>query len=276
MKLSCLPVSYFKQIISEEMPIEKWAQEASGIGFDAIDISILFLKNKDLDYLEEYKEKIAKMNMHIAIVNTYPDFTHPDPSERSKQVKKLQSDIEAASVLGAELLRVTAGQAHPQTSIEDGVAWAVEGLKISADFAKDYNIELVYENHSKPGIWEYPDFSFPPNIFLNILNKIKHTGIKVLFDTANPLAYGEDPLCLLENVFDQVICIHAADLKERKKLEHTTIGTGIVPFGELFRFLVKNNYDKWISIEEASNRGHSGIKEGHDFIRKTWIEAGNI
>ena len=43
MKLSVLPVSFFKNIISGEMNVGDWAREGVSLGLDAIDISIIFL-----------------------------------------------------------------------------------------------------------------------------------------------------------------------------------------------------------------------------------------
>ena len=42
MRLSCLPVSYFGQIIGGAMSVGQWAREAAELGLDAIDLSILF------------------------------------------------------------------------------------------------------------------------------------------------------------------------------------------------------------------------------------------
>jgi xylose isomerase len=56
-------------------------------------------------------------------------FTNPDPVERSCQLSKLVDDVDAAALLGAEYVRVTAGQGYPQVTFEDGVAWASDGLR---------------------------------------------------------------------------------------------------------------------------------------------------
>ncbi len=42
MKLSCLPVSFFSDIIEGRMSVFEWAQMGASLGLDAIDISILF------------------------------------------------------------------------------------------------------------------------------------------------------------------------------------------------------------------------------------------
>ena len=43
MKLSCLPVSFFADIIEGRMSVEQWARLGADLKLDAVDLSILFL-----------------------------------------------------------------------------------------------------------------------------------------------------------------------------------------------------------------------------------------
>ncbi|MDO9464422.1 MAG: sugar phosphate isomerase/epimerase family protein [bacterium] len=274
MKLSCLPVSYFKEIINGDMSIGEWAHQAATIGLDAIDISIILFKNRSTAYLKKMREEIEDAGMHIAVMNTYPDFTHPDPVERKRQLVQLKRDIASANVLGAEMVRVTAGQAHPQTNRKQGIAWAIEGLMGAVDTSEREGVKLVFENHSKPGAWEYYDFCYPPDIFLEIAGRLTDTPIRILFDTANPVAYGHDPLSVLHQVIDQLLCVHAADTQTQGVFKPVLIGTGAVPFSDIFSVLKQSGYDGWISIEEASGLGETGVVEAVKFVRRAWKEAG--
>lgn len=128
MKLSCLPVSYFDEIINGQMSVEQWSCQASDLDLDAIDLSVLLLKRHDFEYLEKIRKDIEAVGMRVAVLNTYPDFTNPDPVIRQKEQSKLQKYMDSAAILNAEMVRVTAGQAHPQTSRKVGVKWAIEGI----------------------------------------------------------------------------------------------------------------------------------------------------
>ena len=44
MKLSCLPVSLFPEIISGRMSVAEWAKLATEVGLDGLDLSVLFLR----------------------------------------------------------------------------------------------------------------------------------------------------------------------------------------------------------------------------------------
>jgi len=272
-KLSCLPVSYFGKILTGGMSIGQWAREAAEIGLDAIDLSILFLRDCELNGLRRMRREIEATGLRVAMVATYPDFTHPDSVERARQMLQLREDIAAAAALGAQLVRVTAGQAHPGTGREEGIAWAVEGLTGSLAVAEECGVRLVYENHSKPGVWDYFDFSYPSDVFLAITRATEGTSLGINFDMANPLVYGDDPLSLLKQVLDRVVSVHAADTRTVGALNPVVLGTGVVPFERIFSVLKGSGFDGWICIEEASGTGPAGFERAASFVRRVWEEA---
>jgi len=270
MRLTCLPVSLFSDIVSGKMSIRQWAHEAKIIGLDAIDISIMLLKNHTPVYLKKLREDLKSENMNIIMAATYPDFTHPDELQRERELEYLRHDIAVCSYLGIRYIRVLAGQAHPGVKIEDGIMWAVEKLTEAARVGEKYGVILVYEDHSKPGAWEYVDFSHPTEIFLRVFAGIKDTSIKVNFDTGNIVAYGDDPIPVLRKVMDKVETVHISDMAEYGKLSPVVIGTGVVPNREIFALLKQNGFNGWLSIEEASNTGLDGIKKAVSFVRNCW------
>lgn len=270
-----MPVSYFKDFSNGRMSVGQWAREASGVGLDAIDLSILFLRNRQPAALAEMRAEVEVAGMRVAVITAYPDFCHPDSAQRERQFSLLAEDISSAALVGAEMIRLTAGQAHPATGRREGIAWALEGLKQSVDIADRHGLKVVYENHSKPGVWDYADFSHPSDIFLEIADGLAGTSIGILFDTANPLAYGDDVLPLLERVIDRVVCVHASDTSTRGALTPVLLGTGLVPFKEVFSMLKHTGFKGWICIEEASGLGRKGVEGAVAFVRRAWEEAGN-
>ena len=273
MKLSCLPVSFFSEIIDGRMSIGDWAKMGSEIGLDAIDLSILFVPDRSEIGLATIREQIETTGMSVAMITSYPDFTHPEASQRSKELELEIQVVEVPRKLGAKMVRVTAGQAHPQTGRGEGIDWAVEGLSHLTKRVKDLGVQLVYENHAKPGAWQYTDFSQPPQIFLEIVRQTAGCGLGINFDTGNAATFAEDPLALLESVVNRVVSIHASDSSTRGALNHTLLGTGITPYQELFTCLKRHDWDGWICMEEASNLGRTGVEQAAAFIRKTWAIA---
>ena len=273
MKLSCLPVSLFGVIMSRQMSVQEWAELGKQIGLDGIDISLLFIENHTAAYLGKLLRELKDTGIPIVMATTYPDLTHPDAVQREREMEYLSRDIALCSQLQVRYLRVLAGQAHPLTGRAEGVKWAVENLVQADQIARKYGVRLLYENHSKPGAWDYYDFSYPVEIFLEIYDGIRGTSIRLNFDTANIAALGLDPLTILIKVYDRVETVHVSDIAEMGKFEPVLIGTGVVRFREIFRYLKSRGFDNWLCIEEASFTGIEGIRKAMKFIRKTWEAA---
>ena len=266
-------MSLFPELIEGRMSMREWARIGREAGLDAIDLSLLFVRHHTPSYLKRLKEELDAEGMPITMMAGYPDFTHPDPVQRQREADYLHRDIALASFLGSRYLRITAGQAHPETPAEKGLAWVIEGFRKAALTAGRYGMTLLFENHCKPGAWDLADFGYPTKMFLDIAERIRGTGIKINFDTANTLVYGDDPLTVLEKVFGQVETIHAADTSVTGRLEPVLLGRGIVPFREIFAFLKRSGFDGWICIEEASRTGIAGIRDAARFVREKWAEA---
>lgn len=274
MNMSCLSVSLFPTIISGEMTVPEYARLCRSLGLDGFDLSIVQLKNHTPRYITGLRQELMAEGIPLVMVTTYPDFTHPDPRERERELDFLRHDIALASALGARFLRVTAGQEHPATGREEGTAWAVEYLKQAADISDRYSITLLYENHSHPGAWAYRDFSNPPRIFLDIAQQLKDTSIRINFDTANILVAGEDrTLEVLDQVIDRVETIHVADTGSRGKMDPVPLGSGIVPHDEIFRYLKSKNFSGWLCLEEYGRQGVEGVGRAVAFVREAWDQA---
>jgi len=273
MILSCLPVSFFDEIVSGRMKLDEWARVGAEAGLDAIDLSILFLPELTLASARTVRRQIGSAGLQVAMLTTYPDFTHPDAMQRRIELDKECRAVSLAAELGAELIRVTAGQAHPQTGLEEGIRWAVEGLQHLVERTQDLGVHIVYENHAKPGAWQYTDFSQPPAIFLKILSGVDYPELGVNFDTGNATAFADDPLEFLERILPRVTSVHASDTSVRGQLKHTLLGTGLTPYHEIFQRLKGAGWDGWICMEEASNRGREGVILAADFIRDMWARA---
>jgi sugar phosphate isomerase/epimerase len=272
-RLSCLPVSFFPEILSGQMSVAEWARTGARLNLDAVDLSILFIPDRSLASASRLRSQIESEGTRVAMVTTYPDFTHPDEKIRRHELKMEVEAVAIASELGAEMVRVTAGQAHPQTAIPDGIRWAADGLASLVDQCAQFGVTLVYENHAKPMVWEFTDFSQPPEIFPEICRLTSGSALMVNFDAGNAASFAADPVDLLSQVMDRVYSIHASDTARKGALEHVLLGTGVTPYQDIFKRLVESGWDSWICMEEASRQGVQGIEKAANYIRETWREA---
>ena len=274
MQLSCLPVSFYHDIIAGRMSLGDWARMGVELCLDAIDVSILFFPDRSPPALARARREIEGEGMTICMMSTYPDYTHPDPVHRASEVDLARETVDVAAALGMRYVRAIAGQAHPETGREEGVAWAVEGLTATVEHARGSGVTVVYENHDQAGVMAYPDFSAPQDIFLEIVAATADVGLGVNYDTANAVALTPDALYLLDRVIDRVLTLHASDTSAvGEHISPTVIGTGLVPFPAIFRRLRQAGWDGWISIEEASGQGRPAVEHAVRHVRRAWEGA---
>ena len=273
MKLSCLPVSIFGDIISGKKSLEDWIKSASDIGFDGLDVSVLFFPDRTRRLLEAAAGALARHNMSVTMITTYPDFTHPCEKQRERELLYLSSDIALASELGAKYLRITAGQGYPGLDMDETVESVAGYFKRSAEIAGKFGVTLLFENHAKPGAWDLPDFLFDPDCFVRMVKAMDGTDVRVNFDTANCFGYGADTVAIFKEVFSSVETIHAADMLYPGKLEYSRIGYGGAPVREVLAYAKRHGFDGWVCIEECSRNGLEGIRDAAETVRKIWAEA---
>jgi sugar phosphate isomerase/epimerase len=273
MKLSCLPVSLYDNIFTGESTVADWIRLGAELGLDAVDFSIKFFPNRDTETINQTRDALEKYSITPCMLACYSDFTHPDAGQRAQELTDMKADIAFAKALGAEFIRVTAGQNHPGTEHAVGVQWVTDGFRRALDTAEKQGITLAYENHTKGAPWDYWDFSQPTEIFLEILDALSDTPLGVCFDTANPLVLGEDVLTLLEQVVHRIVVVHIFDLREVRVFEPVRVGTGASPIPQIFSRMRRANYDGWLSIEEASRSGQEGFTESIAFVREAWQQA---
>jgi sugar phosphate isomerase/epimerase len=274
MKLSCVPASWFMDIVEGRMAIEEWIDFGASLGLDGVDFGQAWFRDAAPAAIAALRQRLEDRGIQAGMVRGAPDFTHPDPATRRATLDGMRGLIDLAAALGAPLVRVTAGQAHPGVARADGVRWVCDGIRALLPHAEAAGVRLAYENHTKASVWQYRDFSEDSGIFLEIVRATEGTALGVNFDTGNPLVHGEDPLPLLRQVAHRVACIDANDSRSRGRFEFCVVGRGLVPFAEIFRFLKHTAaYDGWLSVEEYSRTGEQGFRDAVRFVRDAWAAA---
>jgi sugar phosphate isomerase/epimerase len=274
MKLSCLPVSLYPDLSAGRRTLADWFRLAASLGLDGADVSVVHLESRQPNYLRGLRRQAEDVGIQVAMLVTYADFTHPNAAERARQVKELALYLDVAAELGAPYIHATAGQAHPGVGREEGIGWAVDGLTSCLEAAARTGITLAYENHTKGYAWTYNDFSQPSDIFLEIVARTEGSDLRILFDTANTLATGDDPLMVLDQVKYRVAVIHTNDIQRAGFFEPVLLGTGVAPIVPIYKMLRGIGFDGWISVEEASKTGEEGFRLAIPYADRAWVAAG--
>jgi sugar phosphate isomerase/epimerase len=269
--ISVFPKCYFDALCRGEMDYLAWIRSAATLGGEGLEHYDGFFRSFRDEDVDPILAAMAETGQVSSMLCFSPDFTHPDPMERARQVARQEAAIDLAVKLGTGFCRTLSGQARPGLTRDEGIARTVEGLRRSLDHAEKRGVVLCLENHYKDGTWQYPEFAQPEDIFLEILDRVDSPHLGVQYDPSNAIVGGYDPIRFLDRVLPRVVTMHASDrslaagatLEDLQrsdgavgysdKLRHGEVGQGLIDYAAIFARLATSLYTGWISVEDGMN-----------------------
>jgi sugar phosphate isomerase/epimerase len=284
-KLSAFPKAYTRALARDgTMLLREWIDLAAPLGFDGLEYYSGFLELADESRWADARRDVENRGMVIPMLCCSPDFCHPDPEFRRKEIEKEKTWIRMAAALGAKYCRVLSGQRRPDVGREQGLQFVIRSIEACLPDAEKCGVTLIIENHYKDDFWTYPEFAQKMDVFCELVDRIYHPHFAVNYDPSNAILAGDDPLELLRRVKHRVATMHASDrslvegtLEDlrrdeggvegyAKRLRHGTIGQGMNDYDAIFRELRSVGFDSWISIEDGVD-GMDQLVESARFLR---------
>jgi sugar phosphate isomerase/epimerase len=284
-RISVFPKCYFDELVDGRLSFERWIRDAAALGGEGVEHYDGFFRSLDPADVDPIVRAMEETGQVTSMICFSPDFTHPDPDERRRQVERQKQAIDLTVRMGARHCRTLSGQRYPELSRSDGIARTVEGIERSLEYAETRGVVLCMENHYKDGTWRYPEFAQPEDIFLEIIGGIESPFFGVQYDPSNAFVGGFDPVRFLEKVRHRVVTMHASDrylapgatLDDLKSgdgslgyaaaLKHGETGKGLNDYNAIFRLLAEVKFDGWISVEAGMN-GLDEIARSAAFLRQ--------
>ena len=264
MKLSCIPICLFGDIRSGKMSAYEWYEMAARLGLDGIEMYDDYLPQQDEPTWRAEAERVRSLGLEVSMFTGYGDVTNPDPAGWQTGVDQIKQSVDAALAFDTSIVRVVAGACYDSISREDHIANAARGLSVALDYAVPRGISLAFEDH--------PRFGTRIEDFVAVIDRVNRPELKVNLDTSNPMESGQNAADLVGLVKDRVVHVHASD--RDADLAHTVTGECVVDFPTIFRVLKHEAlFDGWVSPEAGGTRGESGIRDGLEYVRRTWGEA---
>jgi sugar phosphate isomerase/epimerase len=265
------------------MSLDEWIARASTLQVDGLEFYSGFLDLADRSQWPRFRDAARDAGLSVPMLCCSPDFCNPDPKYIAREIDKEKFWIEMCASLGGTYCRVLSGQRHPQVSREDGLAIVSDAIHECAQFAQEFGVTLILENHYKDDFWTYPEFAQHADVFLDLVAGISADNFGVNYDPSNALLAGDDPLALLDAVIDRVVTMHASDryLKSgtlddlraeesvegyARRLHHGEIGQGMIDYDGVFRRLSAQGFDGWISIEDGVE-GFDQLERSVSFLK---------
>ncbi|MEY5026253.1 MAG: Inosose dehydratase [Verrucomicrobiota bacterium] len=285
-RIAAFPKAYMHPLCKDgTMKLSEWFALAAGLGVDGLEFYSGFLEMQDERNWTVFRRQVGDLGMEIPMLCCSPDFTHPDPAFRSREIAKQKRWIEMTHSLGGSYCRVLSGQRRPELSLADGVRLAAESIEACLPFAQERGVTLILENHYKDDFWEYPEFAQQMEVFCDLVTAIQHPAFGVNYDPSNAYLAGDDPLELLRRVSSRVVTMHASDryllsgtlddLRREEsgsrgyasRLRHGEIGKGLNDYDAIFTELKRVGFDSWISIEDGVD-GIDQLQRSVDFLKR--------
>ena len=284
--LAAFPKAYLDDLCLPDrlMTLRQWVEMASTLDIDGLELYTGIRDVTDAKRWPEARRVIEDHGLTMPMMCCSPDFTHPDPAFRAKQVELEKSWIDMTAELGGTFCRVLSGQRRPEVGREDGIRFAAESIQECIPHASSRGITLILENHYKDNYWKYPEFAQKMDVFCDLVNRIHSPNFGVNYDPSNTILAGEDPLELLHRVKNRVVTMHASDryLSEgtiedlrreedsvgyAKRLRHGEIGKGLNDYDAIFGELLEVGFNGWISIEDGVD-GMDQLRGSVTFLRE--------
>lgn len=216
------------------------------------------LRIKDL--LAMYNLKIPAMSGHCNLMDY-------------ERLQDFVDNIHLAHFFGAEIIVSSIGEAHLEDKKSQGNKGIVRNIKTLIPHLDRYDMTLVLEVHGEHGTG---------SIINEIVELVDHPRVKIAYDTANAIFYGD--VNILEDI---KLCVHNIaymHIKDKagakREWNFPAIGEGIVPFDKVFEILDETRNNCSVSIEiEFTDKGPSSIQmvdEALRISRDTLIKLGVI
>jgi sugar phosphate isomerase/epimerase len=284
-RISVFPKCYFDELYHGKMDYLAWLRQAATLGAEGVEHYDGFFRSLDEAGIEPVRRVLGETGQVSSLLCFSPDFTHPDPAERARQVERQRRAIDACVLLGIRHCRTLSGQRYPGMTRQEGVERTVEGIRRSLEHAEHRGVVLCLENHYKDGTWQYPEFAQPEDVFLEIIGRIESPLFGVQYDPSNATVGGYDPVAFLEKVKHRVVSMHASDryllpgatLDELRqadgtigyspKLCHGETGKGLNDYDAIFRILSGVGFAGWISVEDGMN-GLDELRRSVAFLKE--------
>jgi len=283
-RISVFPKCYFDELTTGRMSFAGWIRDAAALGGEGIEHYDGFFRSLEPADVNPIARALDETGQITSMICFSPDFTHPDPAERRRQVERQKAAIDLTVRLGARHCRTLSGQRYPGLTRAEGVARTLDGIRRSLEYAERRGVVLCMENHYKDGQWRYPEFAQPEDIFLEIVEQVDSPFFGVQYDPSNAVVGGYDPIRFLEKVRQRVVTMHASDrylapgatpddLKRADGatgysavLQHGETGKGLSDYDAMFRLLADAGFSGWISVEDGMN-GLDELRRSAEFLK---------
>ena len=173
----CTAYSYSSYLSKGKMTMEEFLQKAVEVKTIGVDITTYWLKSTDPAYLVSLRHLAFKNGLPLSGIGVASEMCQSDASKRAAQVKLIKKWVDVAGILGAPHIRVFGGDLPKGATLDQGIGWVAETMKVACDYSGKKGITLGIEDHG--GITGKAD------TILEILHKVDSPYAGINLDISN-------------------------------------------------------------------------------------------
>lgn len=189
---------------------------------------------------------VTGANMTVScFASAIANWARPITTDPAVDIEDLRRAIPRMHRFGTPFIRVMSYPNDPDNPVDETM-WrneAIQRMKALAHIAEDSGIVLVHENCSGWGGLSAENSNI-------LLGEVNSPALKVVFDTGNPVTYGQDAWSYYRAVAKDIVYVHIKDARKvNGEDQYCMCGDGDGYVREIVTDLLKNGYDGGFSIE---------------------------
>ncbi len=242
---------YFSGISDEAgQPIDSQIKAHQELGWDYLELRMVDSTNitqlSDDDFSSTY-DAVTGAGLKVSCFGSaIANWARPITCDQQIDLDDLKQAIPRMQKFGTKYIRVMSYPNHDSDPLPEP-EWRKESIRRTKDLAlmaEDNGIVLVHENCSGWG----GESAENSNI---LLGEVDSPALKVVFDTGNPVTYGQNSWEYYQSVKKDIVYVHIKDAKyvEGGEELYVMCGDGDGYVKEIIGDLLANGHEGGISIE---------------------------
>lgn len=285
MKLGVSSYSYSQLVGQGKMAQIEVIAKARETGFDVFEFSAIAVPPGAtlLSYASQLRSEADRVGLPIVNYAIGADFLNGSNGDWKAEVRRLETEIRVAQVLGCRSLRhdatcgFPAGHTGPR-AFADALPVLGKACREVTLMAADCGLRTTVENHGF--------FCQDSDRLEQLVSAVNHPNFGVLIDIGNFLCADDDPVRAVGRLAGMAVHVHAKDFHVKSGqlpdpgsgwfrsrggnyLRGAIVGHGDVPVPQCLRILKQAGYDGVVSLEfEGMEDPLTGIAIGLENLRR--------
>jgi len=265
---------FFSGIADEAgRPLEVQIRAHKELGWDHLELrqvdgtTLAYASEREF---EEIRTRLERAGMRVScFASQIANWSRDIRGSFDKDLDELRRAIPRMRALDIPYVRIMSWANRSGVPEAEWRAEAIRRLKELAHMAEDGGVILVHENCDGWG-------GLGPEQTLDMLCAVDSPALRLVFDTGNPVAHGQESFEYYSRVKEHVAYVHVKDARmEAGRVRYTWPGEGQGGVGEILSDLLARGYEGGLSIEpHLAAIIHEGTESSPEEMYRSYIQYG--